>query len=285
MRRSHKMFALMLAVLALFAAVAEAASRTFVLHRVSAVDVLPKVRALLTENGRAELDPANNAIVVHDTADALSAVASLVKSLDADGPRVGLTVRRLEASMLEGLGAPIAWRTMNGVWRSGSAPAAIGAVTRYDAPGKRLVVHSSSDAAAQEYVVAPGETAQVVLGGRVRADRVAAGVMLGQLLVRDVQSAEAQALVLVTPTLSPDAVFLQVVPAVIVYEDGGARINRFSELSVSAKGPRSGQIFLGTNDAPAPGPLSAILGGLDTNASGRLHLAVDIRVLESGDAR
>jgi hypothetical protein len=260
---------------------AEADSRTWPCRYRTAQELLPKVQAMLSKDGRAAVDEASNSLIVSDTPAVLDGVERLLKQLDVQVPTVSLRVQSLSPSILESLGVKLEWTRIDGNWRVGDLSGAVRGERTYEAPGKSVIVHASGDAAERLYKVRAGETVQVTLGGRVRADRVNPGYFQGRPFVKELKTAEAQAALLVTPAVSEKTVFLTIVPAVLVYEKGKAKTYPQERLKISTRCPSEGQILLGTNDANGPAVLAGLLAGLDGaagEASGGFSLLIRVNV-------
>jgi hypothetical protein len=236
-------------------------SRVFPCKNRPAKELLPKIQALLSKDGRVTVDDATNSLIVSDTSSVLADIDKLMKDLDAAPKYVTINVKSFSPTFLESIGTKVDWTTLDGNWRVGDRPGAAWGNGRYEASGKSLIVHGSADAAERMYKVRAGETAHVALGGRVRADRLKAGIFMGQPFAEDLKAAEAQAFLMVTPAVTGQNVFLTVVPAVVVYSGKGAKTHLFENLKTTARCPASGEILLGTNDANGPAILGGILSG------------------------
>jgi len=268
MARIGKALVLSFLLVAFFAGGAQAATRTFPCKNNPADDLLPKVRALLSKEGRAVIDEGTNSIIVSDSPAVLRDVAGLLERIDAPAPVVRLRVQRIAPSILEGTGVSVDWRHIDGNWRVGDLSGASVGDRRYEASGKTVILHGSADAGERAYKTTAGRTVQVALGGRVRADRLRGGLFRGCPFVHDLEAAEAQAVLLITPAVSEKKVFLTVVPATLLFRKGKATVHPLEELKVTAWCPRTGQVLLGTGNVKGGGLLSGFLDGFDGAGGG-----------------
>ena len=109
---------------------------------------------------------------------------------------------------------------------------------------------------------------QVALGRRVRADRLRGGLFKGRPFVHDLETAEAQAALLITPAVSEQKVFLTVVPATLLFRKGKATVHPLEEMKVTASCPRTGLVLLGTGEVGGDGLLAGFLDGFDGAGGG-----------------
>ncbi|MBZ0273882.1 hypothetical protein K8I61_17725 [bacterium] len=249
-----------LVIAAFFAPVAWAASRVIAITSAPAQDFLPKVRAMLSNEGRAEVDTARNAIIVSDTDENVADIERLIAALDRPAPWVVLRVTRASPPALEAAGVRIDEQTADGVWRVADLSAAKTGEDAYRARGATVRVHSSSQAATSTYKVRAGGEVLVRLGDPVRADTLSAGAFGRLPFVEDLRTGTAQGALLVTPSVAGEKVFLRIVPAAIFIRDGeDIRIRRLDDLATSVGAPAGGQVYVSTRRTG-----SALLDGVMT---------------------